>query len=217
MPPGPPLGGFDSGAAGSGVRPRGPAAPHGLTPPEKGRGTGDAAEGNQHLPAHRTFPLPAPAVRGPCGPPWSVFSPHSRCPGPGLVPFARRPRGSPAPVPREAAQASGCLCAGHTTGGKRGTPANHPAAEQPAAPYKQLLCESHSNCSVSRRSSGREQKPCQGPGPGEAGDGSEVGRTWPRHLLDDTASGALSAPLHSGCALFPSYRCLELAHSSTDN
>lgn len=64
MPPGPPLGGFDSGAAGSGVRPRGPAAPHGLTPPEKGRGTGDAAEGNQHLPAPRTFPPARPGGEG---------------------------------------------------------------------------------------------------------------------------------------------------------
>lgn len=203
MPPGPPLGALTAARQGAGsARGPSPARPPLKALPRRRRGTSRgprACRGRRERVSTslrpeprqraRTFPVPSLAVRGPCACPWSVFSPHTRCRRPGLFPFARGPRVSPAPVPRQPAHASGYLCARHTTGGNHGTPANHPAAEQPAAPYKQL-CKSRSNCSVPQRSSRREQKPCQWPQ--EGGDVSEVGTTWPRHL-DDAVSGAFSA------------------------
>lgn len=126
------------------------------------------------------------------------------------------------PRATQPARAPGCLCARRTTGRNHGTPASHPAAEQPAAPYKQLLCESHSNCSVSRRSSGREQKwerSCQRPGPGK----QEMSQRWVQPGQDISSMAQFQVhsvllPIWWPCIVpFLSYRCLELAHSSRDN
>lgn len=121
------------------------------------------------------------------------------------------------PVPRQPAHASGCLCARHTPAGSRGTPANQPAARQPAAPYKQLLCESHSNCSVSQRSSGRQQKPCQQPGPRKE---MCQNRVQPGQDISSVTQLQMHSVLlfiqQPPIILFLSYRCLELAHSGGD-
>lgn len=75
------------------------------------------------------------------------------------------------------------------------------ATEQLAVPYKQLVCESHSHCSMSQRSSRREHSLAKDRG-WEAGDVLEVGTTWPRHLSGDAVPAAFSTSVY-GRASFP--------------
>lgn len=115
--------------------------------------------------------------------PWFSL-PRSRCHRPGPFPFARGRRGSL------------CLSPGNLL--RHRTSSSQPAAEQLAVPYKQLVFESHSHCSMSRR---REQSLAKDRG-WEAGDVLEVGTTWPRHLSGHTVPAAFSASVY-GHASFP--------------
>lgn len=73
MPPGPPLGALTAARRGAGSA-RGPGRPSRPRPAGEGEG---ARGGGQHPTAPRagahTFPVPAPAMRGPRAWPWSVF------------------------------------------------------------------------------------------------------------------------------------------------
>lgn len=125
--------------------------------------------------------------------PW--LSPHTRYRGPGLFPLG--PQASR--VPRACPQATRSQPAASAPGTQQAGTVGHPQTTQPPnsrqRPINNFCAKATATAVCHGGAAGESKSLTNSLGPGR-GDVSEVGTMWPRPLLDDAFSGAVSASVY---------------------